>query len=145
MKTVKIQIPATLLLFLTVYLTCSFLFPTPLFGIRINVSSSLPFKLFFSAPFRTLMKNRYVSIEHSSSSILVAKQLIGVPGDIVAIREGHIYVNDQNYGCILQQSPSGIPLTPLSEEIIPEGYVFVYASHKEGSGAKTDFWKFSVL
>jgi conjugal transfer pilin signal peptidase TrbI len=104
---------------------------TPLFGVRYTVSPSLPYKLFISRPSTQIHKNQYVTFEHPQSAILVAKQVIGVAGDHIAIHDQHLYVNEQDYGLILETSKSGLKLHPISDGEIPEGYLFAYAPHQE--------------
>ena len=77
------------------------------------------------------IKNQYISFEHPQLNILLAKQVIGIAGDCISIKDNHICINDQVYGDILERSKSGLDLHPIAEGIIPEGYLFVYAPHPD--------------
>ncbi len=104
---------------------------TPLFGIRFNVSPSLPNKLFISTPCHSPQRNQYVSIDHPPGKMPLAKKIIGIPGDTICVQNQHIYVNDQDYGLVLERSKSGMVLTPISVKEVPEGHIFAYAPHAE--------------
>jgi len=121
----------TALLGLVIYIACSFFLVTPPFGVRRNISDSLPYTYFFSRPFREIQRDQYVSFTHPKSQLPLAKRIVGIPGDTISYRNSYIFLNDQNYGEILPKSASGLRLTPLSERVVPEGYVFVHAFHRE--------------
>ena len=101
------------------------------FGVRYTVSESLPYKFFISRPCSHIVKNQYVAFEHPKSAVLVAKQVIGIAGDYISMQGGHLCINEQDYGHVLEISPSGMHLHPIAERRIPEGYVFVYAPNPE--------------
>lgn len=73
----------------------------------------------------------YVTIRHPLSKSKLAKQIVGVPGDLIRIDNGAFHVAGKKYGQILTHSRSGSPMTPINEGIIPEGYFFVYATHPQ--------------
>ncbi len=104
---------------------------TPLFGIRINATQSLPYKLFLSKPISKLKKGQYVLFTHSHTSVPLVKQVLGTYGDVVSVHEGHICINGIKLGRILEHSKSGRSFTPIAEAQVKEGYVFVYAPHEE--------------
>jgi len=126
MKILKVS-----LLFFVTFLFGSFVTLPVVFGIRYTISSSLPYKIFISRPCTQAEKNRYVSLEHPGSDVLLAKQIIGVAGDCISIYQNHFYINDQDYGLIRMQSKSGNQMHPITQQKIPDGYVFVYAPHEE--------------
>ena len=103
----------------------------PWFGIRRNVSDSLPFSFFLSTKLRGIQPHMYVALEHPKSSLLIAKQVIGLPGDLMTIQNRTLLINGVNYGGIQEKTRSGCPIDPIYEGVIPEGYVFVYASHPD--------------
>ena len=102
-------------------------------GIRIrhNVSDSLPFSFFLSTKLSDIEPKMYVALEHPKSSLLIAKQVIGLPGDILKIRNHTLYINGISYGSIREKTRSGYPIEPINEGVISEGYVFVYAPHPD--------------
>lgn len=117
---------------LAIYIACSCSVVEPLFGIRQNISESLPYTYFLSRNVKGIQRNQYVSFIHPHSHLLIAKRIIGIPGDQIAYRNCHIFLNDKNYGKVLPKSNNtGLPLNPISEGMIPEGFVFVHASHPE--------------
>lgn len=73
----------------------------------------------------------YASISHSLSCRDLFKQIVGLPGDQIAINHDRVFINGCDYGYIHPKSPSGLLLSPISEGIIPEGFVFVHATHPE--------------
>ena len=127
----KFNIILTAFAFITIYLGCACFIKTPLFGIRINYTASLPYKFFFSTRFRAIEKYSYVSLRSSASQTTLVKQIVGIPGDQITHQEEHIFINAHNYGKVLKVNLLGSPLTPIEEGIIPAGYVFVHASHAE--------------
>ncbi len=48
----------------------------------------------------------------------------------IAIHADEIYVNHVLRGNIQKESPSGSKLIPISAQVIPEGYVFVWSPHE---------------
>lgn len=113
-----------------VYAILVFLFDKPPYSLRRNVSDSLSFTLFLSQPLTyPLQRESYVAFDHPKSTLRVAKQLVGLPGDQIKISDRYFSINGKEYGLILQKSRSDQPLHPIAEGIIPQGYVFVYADH----------------
>lgn len=109
------------------YLICDYTFK----GLRINTSESLPFYFFTSSKIKHVQRNMYVTIRHPLAKSKLAKQVVGIPGDLIRIEDGVIYISDKVYGKILTHSRSGSPMTPINEGLIPEGYFFVYATHPQ--------------
>jgi conjugal transfer pilin signal peptidase TrbI len=118
-----------LLALLLVCLLCLSFTIKPIFGIRYTVTPSLPYKLFISRPISSIKKSQYVTLAHPKSKILVAKQIVGLPGDEVIVRDHNLYLNDKQLGFILDHSKSGKKFNPIQEGKIPEGFVFLYAPH----------------
>lgn len=114
-----------------IYIATSLLLVSPPFGVRKNVSNSLPYTYFLSRPFKKIKRGQFVSFAHTNSNLPLAKRIVGIPGDQISYRNCHIFLNDQDYGEVLPKSRSGMPLTPALEGTIPEGYIFVHATHRE--------------
>jgi conjugal transfer pilin signal peptidase TrbI len=100
-------------------------------GIRKNVSESLPFSYFLSTKLGEIKREMYVALEHPKSSFLLAKQVIGLPGDEITIRNQILYINDIACGVIQKKNRSNQPIDPIQEGKIPDGYLFVYALHPD--------------
>lgn len=65
---------------------------------------------------------------------IFTKRVIGLPGDRIIQNKTHLTLKAQNGAFaiifpLLMQSREGQPLTPLSQEIIPQGYFFVTGDH----------------
>lgn len=103
----------------------------PLVGIRYAMSPSLPYKLFLSRPVKQITKNQYVTLEHPRSTLLVAKQIIGIAGDFVSVEGEKLLINGHECGTILKRSSSGIDYHAIATGKIPDGYVFAFAPHEE--------------
>ena len=98
---------------------------------RLNSSNSLPFYLFTASPIDSLERGMYVSFSHSFANQDLLKQIVGMPGDQITIHQQHVFINGQDYGYIYETSLSGFSLSPILEGIIPEGFVFVHATHPQ--------------
>ena len=111
---------------LGLYLISFFVEPCSL--IRVT-SDSLPFRYFVGFSLGSLERERYVLFDHGSQAI--AKQIKGLPGDQIDIRNRSIYVHGENCGVIRSHSKSGRPFHPIQERVIPNGYIFVCGTHDE--------------
>lgn len=98
---------------------------------RINSSESLPFYIFKTSPVKSVEREMYVSLSHPFSHQDLFKQIVGLPGDQITIHNQHVFINGQDYGYVYDSSPSGLSLSPISEGVIPEDFVFVYATHPQ--------------
>lgn len=126
-----LKIAIITLAFIVLYVAIDFFFQKSGIGIRKNVSDSLPFSFFLSTRLKEIQPRMYVALEHPKSSLLIAKQVIGLPGDCMTIRNQILYINDVSYGSIREKTRSGRPIEAIQDRIIPEGYVFVYAPHPD--------------
>ena len=100
-----------------------------LWYVRQNVSDSLPYSYFIGTKIEAIERDMYVSLDHPLSPILLAKQVVGVPGDRISIFNGVVWINERAFGLIKETTRSGDSIAPIEEGIIPEGFVFVYAPH----------------
>ena len=98
---------------------------------RINSSHSLPYYVFASSPITIIERDMFVSLSHIVSEKDLFKKVVGLPGDRIAIRDQHVFINDRDFGYVYQFSPSGTCLSPIEEGVIPENFFFVYATHPE--------------
>ncbi len=125
MKSIKI---VSLLTLVTIYFVCFIEIPV---GIRINRSKSLPHTLFLSRSLKFPKRNQYVSLSHPISQKRLAKQIIGMPGDRIKLKNNQFFINDHFCGSICHTTSKGESLSPIETREIPEEYVFVYAPHSE--------------
>ena len=102
------------------------------YKIRISQTSSLPYKIFFSRKCCECPKKfSYVVFpsKHIEGQNFV-KQIVGLPGDKIELSEEEICVDGKNCGSFQFWSPTlNIPLSPIEEAVIPEGYFYAYATH----------------
>lgn len=63
-------------------------------------------------------------------TIPMIKQVKGVPGSrLYQDAQNKLWVDDFCVGTIRKTTSTGKPLSPITASVVPEGYVFVYASH----------------
>lgn len=53
------------------------------------------------------------------------KQVVGLPGDRIEVRDGAFWVGDHYVGAAKPFSKAGVPLTPAPEGVVPPGAYFV--------------------
>lgn len=106
-------------------------FVKPYYGLRVNVTSSLPQTLFLSFPIKNIQQASYVSFNRPDSPRPLVKEIRGLPGDPIDIKEGHVFVAGQDCGLALRVSQSGHIYAPTSYRWVPPGYVYVHSPHPE--------------
>lgn len=99
--------------------------------IRLNISNSLPYAVFLALPLKNLESGMYICFKPAEQGMRFFKQVVGLPGDLIVVRNQHVFVNNRDYGYIYAVSASGFELTPIAEGTIPEGFVFVHATHAQ--------------
>lgn len=114
----------TLIGFLSILALCMFLTNIG-YGICYNTSASLNESLFLSIPIRIPVIGDIVAFTHSQSSITFAKRVVGMPGDVVEIKNKSIYINGFDKGKILE------PFRAINEGIIPADFYFMLGNHPE--------------
>lgn len=123
----------------TVMLTAvglSALWITQHFGYAINVTNSLPQKLFLVSIGKTPVKGDYVVYKAPTSSGLpsnmtLTKKVLGVAGDIVTRQDQDFYVNGKWVAKAKKYSLKGEALVPGPEGILPEGHYYVSTEHQD--------------
>jgi conjugal transfer pilin signal peptidase TrbI len=105
----------------------------PKFGLRVNASDSLPYSLFIGvkADPKNIKRSTIVSFSHSQVEGILAKRVSGLSGDTIRIEDDEVYVGDLCIGEVYRITPSGRILSPIQEQTIPEGYVFVSGQHSQ--------------
>ena len=71
-----------------------------------------------------------IAFLHPLSKEILAKEIVGLPGDEIRIQNDHIFVNKEDIGEIKQTTSKEIPLQPIQDRIVREGYVFVRGIHE---------------
>lgn len=101
--------------------------------LQINQTPSLGYKFFFCLKGLAAKRGDFVSFtEHSTAyfgNLSYTKQLMGLPGDEIREDHGQLFVNKQSVGPLLPTTRDGKPLSPLKAKQVPNGYVFVSATH----------------
>lgn len=115
--------------FVALYAKAEHLIENSPIGIRKNVSNSLPYSYFLCRKITDVHLGMFVTFNHPKSKFAIAKQLIGLPGDMLAIRNQKLFINEVEYGALQPYTLSGQVIHPITEETIPQGYCFVYAPH----------------
>jgi len=123
----------SLLLIISVLLTHSLvthIFQDSCFILK-NISKGLPFSYFVGYSSQELERGNYMSFDHPKSETLIIKIVAGLPGDHISFKNDKIYINGYACGEVKKISPSGMSLNPISEGIIPDGYVFMQGLHPD--------------
>ncbi len=71
---------------------------------------------------------------HYVGDYIFTKRVVGLPGDYIIQDKTHLILKTQNGAFaitlpLLTQSKEGQPLTPLSHDVVPQGYFFVTGDH----------------
>lgn len=97
----------------------------------VNHSNSLPFRFFIHFHKMTPKKGDYTLVDSPWFGGKLIKQIVGVMGDKITYNDkGELMVGQFVVGKTHQVSKKGDPLTPVSAQSIPEGKVFLFASHE---------------
>ena len=97
-----------------------------------SYTDSLPQHYFLQLPNTSPKKRDLTLVYNDFYKGNLIKQIIGVAGDHVWYdQEQRLWVNDQCVGSCRLNTDSGKKLTAISSQVIPEGYVFLYAPHSE--------------
>ncbi len=106
------------------------------FGVAINLSESLPQKVWIVHLHKTPKRGDYLvfrappqtGLEQNSTLI---KQVRGVSGDVVTNLFGHFFINDEYLGQAKSHSLTGKPLIPGFEGRLKEGEYYVHSPHPD--------------
>ena len=102
--------------------------------ILFSATPSLPQKVFFMVKGLRAQKGDLVTISGHKTAYfpektIYTKRLVGVAGDHISRKDQFITIKGQTVSPLKTHTHQGEPLTPLDSQVIPEGYVFVMASH----------------
>lgn len=104
-------------------------------SIRINITPSVPYKLFLVVKGMEAHKGDYVDVEiHTKffpKNPYFVKVMKGVEGDVVTSRGRELFVNNNSVGIAKEKSMKGIPLEMTTPKIIGQGEFYAYAPHKD--------------
>lgn len=59
------------------------------------------------------------------------KEFAGVPGDVVAVVDREVFVNDRSVGVAKELTKTGFPLQPIEAGAIPAGQYYVHAPNPD--------------
>lgn len=116
--------------------------PSKSFFTADEVDLENPVALYENDPQGAFAKLKYYVLEIGKTSYI--KRVIGLPGERVQIKDGHVYINeellDEPY---LQEDVVTTPLNgQFTDIIVPEGTVFVLGDNRKGS---TDSRRFGCI
>lgn len=101
--------------------------------IHFNRTDSAPYRAFICADFLRVSYGDYASIDaHKAeyfSGLHYTKKIVGLPGDVIKLKDGKMYVGSHLIGPLLHETTQGLKLSPLDAKDIPAGYVFVVGDH----------------
>ena len=95
-------------------------------------TDSLPQHYFVQFPKRTPKKGDLTVVYNGWYKGKIIKRIIGVAGDQISTDgHGNIFINQQKIGRAHQRSDmqSGLSLTTIKPQVIPEGRVFLHSPH----------------
>lgn len=127
------KIVLILVCFLFIYFGGSTLSKFCGFTLFINGTESLPQKFFVKKEnLKNPSKGDYILFSHPWVKTKLVKEVVGVAGDFIQVEENRVFVNGRDCGQCLTFSPrSGKRFSSIESGIIPEGFFFVYAPHRE--------------
>ena len=102
-------------------------------GYANNITQSLPYKHFFIYKTTNIKTGDYVLFSAPKTSIYAGmkliKQVVGVSGDIVAVQDDDVFVNEKLIGTAKKRAKNGAALRVTQDSQIPKGRYFVANSH----------------
>ena len=101
----------------------------------INESPSVSGKIFLLVKTKNFQKGDLIGIKCFHSDYTkerhFTKRLVGVPGDLIAVKDRKIYINGMCKGVAKSHTKDLRPLTPIAPQIIPDNKYFVMTEHKD--------------
>jgi len=106
------------------------------FAVVINQTESLPQKVWVMALHQKPKRNDFVAFKPSIKSglprnIILHKQVLGVPGDVVTLKDRDFYINGNFVATAKTHSLQGEPLMLGPTGILKEGQYYVSTPHKD--------------
>lgn len=93
-------------------------------------TDSLPYHYFLQIKPLAPQRNEYTVVFSEWYGDWMIKKILGVAGDEIKYDpHGVLWVNETAVGLPCSHSSNGYPLTPLPAQMIPNGFVFLYAEH----------------
>jgi len=106
------------------------------FGISFcfNVDDSVHYAFFLAKlnPIN-IPRGAYVIFEHIvlNEKKRLIKKVIGITHDEIKVKNNEVWVNEAKVGEIKSYSKTGLPLSPIQESCIPEGFIFAAGTHPD--------------
>lgn len=107
------------------------------YGFRLNLSPSLPNKLYFGIPVSSVVRGQIIAFSMPQSKVTFAKRVAGIGGDLLEIKEDKIFINGRSE-CDLSWKPSG--LTFVSSCVIPDGFFFALGSSEDSFDSRYEIF-----
>lgn len=83
--------------------------------------------VFFRAPPSEVLRVHFGEGEH-----LFGKQVMGMSGDAVTVEGREVFVNGRRVATAKERSRRGVPLVPVSPQVIGHGCFFLATEHPDG-------------
>ena len=105
-----------------------------------NITPSLPQKYWVIAKGKKPKRGDYICFTLSEetakknnlpSNIKFTKQVVGVEGDRITLKNRDFYINDDYVATAKTHSLKGEPLTPSSEGVLGKGKYYVFSPHTD--------------
>ena len=111
---------------------CSFSVLAEYVHVVVNKTDSLPIRTFIHLKRQLPKKGDYTLVSSAWYNGRLIKQVLAEAGEKITYdSKGILYVGRQKIGVPKTQSKDGRELTPIAPQVIPDGYVFLYAPHNE--------------
>jgi signal peptidase I len=115
--------------------------------IHFNRTDSSLYRAFICTDIMSVHYRDYISIEGHPTEYFsdkhFTKRVAGLPGDVIEIRGGKLYVKGELIGPFLHQTTQGLKLTPIAMGKVPEGSVFVLGDHPRSFDSR--YQEFSLV
>ena len=106
------------------------------FGFAVNLTNSLPYKVFMINKIATPSVGSYISFKAPIESgfpenTIITKQILAGPGDIVNIKNNDFYINEKWVAHAKSYSLNGEPLVLGPEGKLKQGQYYVSGQHPD--------------
>lgn len=123
-------------------IACCLLLLVSFLFIRINLTKSVPYTVFWLQKVDRPHIGEYIAFSHPKNGEKMVKQYIARGGEKIEFFGNRIIVAGEDRGEILERSQSGNIYTPIQFDKVPEGFVFVWGSHKESFDSRYEEFGF---
>ncbi|MGB0906888.1 MAG: S26 family signal peptidase [Maricaulaceae bacterium] len=125
-----------LLIMAVLFLAAFLLFQLNPYRLKLTKTQSVDYSVFLltDSDGSRIERDQYIAIlapNNPSAGVEYVKQVVGLPGDEIKTQGRDVYVNGVLRGKAKTHSLKGRELEMISAGIIPEGFIYVFADHKD--------------